>query len=1120
MFARTIKVPTNFLTSYFTMALIAVAMMRCVAFAEEKSAALSTEQTQFFEAKVRPLLAEHCFRCHGPEEVKGGLRLDSKNSILEGGESGAAVVVGKPKESLLIEAVRYESLEMPPDGRISEDNVAILTKWIEMGLPFPGSVEGPSIREIRDRFSDEDRTWWALQPVSKPKLPEITALPGLPVEQWKKNPIDSFIFKKMALEGFTPADEADRVSLLRRLALDLTGLPPSSDQVRKFVEDSSPDAYERMVDELLDSPRYGERWARHWLDLVRYADSDGYRIDNYRPNSWRYRDYVIDAFNNDKPYDRFVQEQLAGDELFPEDAQAQIATGFMRHWIYEYNNRDVKTQWYTILNDVTDTTSDVFLGLGLQCAKCHDHKFDPLLQKDYFRLRAFFEPIISREFIVASQEEQQSYAEKLKAWETATTDLRDQIEAIEAKYRSQASKDAIIKFPTDIQAILTKPEVEQTPYERQIYEIAYRQVDYEYARLETKLKGDDKETVIALRKTLSAFDDQKPDPLPTALTVEDVGAEAPPTLIPKRAKQSIAPGAPTLFNASDMSIETVAGKATTQRRTALAKWLTDPNNPLTARVMVNRLWQYHFGRGLAANASDFGKLGGPPSHPELLDWLSATFVEDGWSLKRLHRLMVTSATYRQSTKHPRFDDFQARDPANQFYWRGDTRRLDAEQIRDSILLVSGQLKQAEVIESTLEKKADNGLPDLERLRSQRIVGGEGVLTSIPRRSIFTRVMRNARDPLLDIFDLPQFFSSESSRNTTTTPVQSLMLINSPEMLRYASTFAERVWKEADQTTARIQQVYQRAYSRMPTAGEQIAAIQFLKEHEQQLAGQIHHESVVETAKRETGQIPYRDGQAILVSKDKESVAGPMRIPDDRRLDLNRWSIETYFQIRSIDAAASVRTAVSKWSGKSGESGWTFGVTGKGSRRKPQTLVVVMWGKKRDGTFGEAAVFSDQYVELNKPYFAAASIEPATVEKPGIVTFHLKDLSNDDDPMSSLKVEHDIVGGLENDQPLTIGACSATNRAVFDGLIDDVRISSNVVPVSRLLLTAESVAESTVGYWRFEAEPGVMRDSSSNQLNIQNSSETKTKKKPQDFAFTAFVDLCHAIFNSNEFLYVD
>jgi hypothetical protein len=445
--------------------------------------------------------------------------------------------------------------------------------------------------------------------------------------------------------------------------------------------------------------------------------------------------------------------------------------------------------------------------------------------------------------------------------------------------------------------------------------------------------------------------------------------------------------------------------------------------------------------------------------------------------------------------------------------------LDAEQIRDSILLVAGQLKQADAIESTSENEVGDN-PTAFPGRTRSIEGGEGVLSDVARRSIFTRMMRNARDPLLDVFDLPQFFSSESSRNTTTTPVQSLMLINSPEMFRYATSFAESIWEGASTQSDRIREVYQRAYTRLPTPRELAAASQFLKTHEQRLEEQARETLVAKVAERETGRIPYRDGQAIFVSKEKQEVAGPMHIPDDRRLDLERWSVETYFQIRSIDESAAVRTTVAKWSGNSGEPGWTFGVTGKGSRRKPQTLVVVMWGKKRDGKFGEAAIFSDQFVELNKPYFAAASIEPATDEKPGVVTFHLKDLSNDDDPMSTVQVEHEIVGGFKNNEPLTIGACGTKKRAVFDGLIDDVRISNGVVPESRLLLTAESVAASTVGYWRFESDPGVMRDSSTNALNIYDRQESQEAKKPEEFALTAFVDLCHAILNSNEFLYVD
>ncbi|EMI20182.1 protein containing DUF1549, partial [Rhodopirellula maiorica SM1] len=348
-------------------------------------------QMHFFETEVRPLLAEKCFGCHNAEKQKGDLRLDSLGHMLLGGESGASLVPGKPDESLLIEAVRYESFEMPPAGQLKAKQIAVLERWVAMGAPWPGSDPNVVLREPRDFFSEEDRSWWAFQPVVKPTVPKTSG------EEWARNEIDHFIFAQLQSHGLSPAPEADRHALVRRLYFDIIGLPPTPEQVAAFVNDPAPDAYERLVDSLLDSKGYGEHAARQWLDLVRYADSDGYRADGFRPTAWRYRDYVIQSFNDDKPYDRFTQEQIAADEMFPDDVEARAALGYLRHWVYEWNIRDAPGQWKTIQEDLTDTTADVFMGLGLQCAKCHNHKFDPLLQKDYFRLQAFFAPIMPQD---------------------------------------------------------------------------------------------------------------------------------------------------------------------------------------------------------------------------------------------------------------------------------------------------------------------------------------------------------------------------------------------------------------------------------------------------------------------------------------------------------------------------------------------------------------------------------------------------------------------------------------------------------------------------------------------------------------------------------------------------
>ncbi len=1047
---------------------------------------LAAEHLKFFEAKVRPLLLQRCISCHGEDQQKGELRLDSRAAILKGGSSGPAIEPGKPGESLLVEAIRYESYEMPPSEQLPAGDIATLVRWVEMGAPWPGGNGAVLRRGDSDKITAEDRAWWAFQPVQEPALPPIKDA------SWARNEIDRFVLARLEAEGMQPAAEADRTTLIRRLYFDLVGLPPTPEEVAAFVADESPQAYERLVNRLLDSPRYGERWARHWLDLVRYADSDGYRADHYRPSAWRYRDYVIDSFNADKPYDRFVREQLAGDELFPGDTQALIATGYLRHWIYEYNNRDARGQWETVLTDLTDTTADVFLGMGMQCARCHDHKFDPILQKDYFRLQAFLAPILPRDDQVAlGAAELQAYERELAAWETKTAEIRNKIAAIEGPYRERAAESAIEKFPGDIQAMYRKPAAERLPLEQQLCDLVERQVYFEYDRLESRMKPDHKEQVLTLRKSLAAFDKQKPT-MPAVMSASDVGAEAPPTFIPGRSQNTIAPGFLTLLDPEPAKIEAPAIPNSTGRRSALALWLTQPENPLSTRVITNRIWQYHFGQGLAANASDLGRLGEKPTHPELLDWLTARFVRDGWSFKKLHQRIVTSATYRQSSAHPQFAAQQTRDPENSLYWRAQARRLDAEQIRDALLAATGQL-------------------DLT-------TGGPGVNPDTPRRSIYTRIMRNSRDPLLDVFDLPQFFSSESARNTTTTPVQSLLLFNSAQMLRHAGKLAARAKTPAGAGLSEaVDQVWKWAYGRGPTSAEREASLAFLKEQADRIRGAKAGESeaVASAATNlQIGKVPYRDGQAVLLKPD-----GPSRrfvVPHDPHLNAADFTVEAFFQIRSIYESGSVRTIVSKWNGSGAQPGWAFGVTGRGSRRKPQTLVLQMHGMRQNGTFGEAAIFSDQHIEINKPYYAAASVSLATKDKPGVTRFYLKDISNDDEPLLTAEVAHEIVDGIANSEPLAMGGRSNPATGLFDGLLDDVRLSKGALELNQLLYSTENASDRTLGYWQFEVEPGVFRDTSAHGLDIVPGASTATIMAPEQ---RAFVDFCHAVLNSNEFLYV-
>jgi hypothetical protein len=851
-----------------------------------------------------------------------------------------------------------------------------------------------------------------------------------------------------------------------------------------------PVRYASLVDALLASPRHGERWARHWLDLVRYAESDGYRADDYRPHAWRYRDYVIRALNADKPYDRFVQEQLAGDELWPDDPEARIATGFLTHGIYEYNNRDVVGQWSNMLNDLTDTTADVFLGMGVQCARCHDHKFDPILQKDYFRLQAFFAPIrYYNESVVATPEQRAAHAQRLAAWEEKTAALREQITAIEAKYREAAEKDAVEKFPPETRAIIARPPGERTPYEQQLVELAWRQVEYEWSdkRFPARVKEPAKAQRTALLVELQKFAADKPEPLPVAPSATDIGPIAPPVTIPKKAQLGeIEPGFLTVLEEAPAKIERVNAQ-TTGRRAALARWLTQPENPLAARVIVNRVWQYHFGRGLAVNASDFGKLGEKPSHPELLDWLARWFVENGWSFKKLHRLIVTSATYQQSVANPIAETARLKDPENLLLWRGATRRLDAEQIRDAVLSMTGEIQ----------------FPD----------GGPGADPSKTVRTIYNKVIRNTRDPVLDVFDSPEGFASTSLRNITTTPTQSLLMINSGWSLERAAAFAERLRKESSSDEDKlVADAFRLAFNREPGKAERDGARAFLNRQ----SGLIVNETpAAEPAPFASEKMQFRDGRAALLvpgsTQERLIVAGDGAFP---RGD---FTIEACITLRSIYDSGAVRTIVAQWDGKKGHPGWSLGVTGRGSRHKPQTLVLQLCGDKPwRPTDPIEPIFSGLHIEMGRPYFVAVAVDLDDATEKGI-TFYAKDLSNDDEQMQSVRVTHSVVSGLANDAPLTIGGPPTGSGNLFDGLIDDVRLSNVALPAEQLHFTTAAVGEPTVGWWKFEPDPGPYADSGGRALAIAAPQPAGPREDPRQLTL---VDFCHVLLNSNEFLYVD
>ncbi len=868
---------------------------------------------------------------------------------------------------------------------------------------------------------------------------------------------------------------------------DVIGLPPAAEEVRRFVSDPAPDAYEKVVDVLLRHPGYGEKWGRHWLDLVRFAESDGFKLDEFRPTAWRYRDYVIRSFNEDKPYNRFLMEQIAADELWPENPEALVATGYLRQTIYEYNQRDVATQWAGLINDLTDVTSDAFLGLGLQCARCHDHKFDPISQKDYFRFRAFFAPLSQRDDVpLTPPQKLAEYRRKLAQWEEMTAAIRTQIAELEQPVRDRTARGVIEKFPKEIQAIMAKPAAERTPLERQINDLAYNQVTYEFKRLDGKFKGASKEKLDALHQALAKFDEFKPDPPPTTQLVSDIGPIAPLNAIPKRgAREDIPPGFLSLLDPAPATIlPMLASPATTGRRAALARWLAQPDNRFTSRVMVNRIWQRLFGQGIVATPSDFGHLGEQPTHPELLDWLAGYFVEHEWSVKSLQRLILTSAAYRQSALTPPTEIARTKDPENRLLWRMNVRRLEAEQIRDSMLAASGELDPS--------------------------TGGPSVDPSKPRRTVYTKWLRNSRDPLLEVFDPPDAYTSTPQRNVTTTPSQALLLINGQYTLQRAQTLATRIAKSTTHDTpAAATAAYRFALGREPSSLELPKAVAFLQAQAQRIAA-----SKVKAAAAAMEPMPRRTGSRAALLQPTGAQTR-LQVADNPLMPSYDFTIEAYVVLRSVDEGATIRTIVSRWDGRKDQPGWSLGVTGLKPGGKPQSLVLELIGDPaEDGAGGYDVISSNLRLELDTPYYVAVSLRIGDTSETG-VTFYRKELTAGA-ALATARVPHKVTANHQSNLPLVIGAREPERAVVWDGLVDDLRLSRAALKPEQLLVNREAVGEDTVGYWLFE-EPGFFKDTSPHSHSIRSDIAPAGQL---DAKSAALVDFCHLLFNANEFLYLD
>jgi hypothetical protein len=667
-----------------------------------------------------------------------------------------------------------------------------------------------------------------------------------------RNPIDAFVLANLEKRGLTFSPPADRRTLIRRIYFDLIGLPPTPEEIDAFLNDLAPNAYEKLVERLLESPRFGERQAVAWLDLVRFAESDGFKADDPRPNAWRYRDYVIRSFNADKPYNRFVQEQLAGDELFPGDSDALIATGYLRHFPDEYNAVNCEQRRQEILNDITDTTASAFLGLTMGCAKCHDHKYDPILQSDYYRFQAHFAAFWPVDEPILNREERQRYEKRLQDWEAQTAELRHRIDELEKPYRDKAEKKERQRFVSEYSSIVDIPMEKRTPLQKQLGAMVEKQVFGRSTKDVGKvMKGAAKEQWDGMMKRMAELEREKPPEPPLAMACTDVGREAPPTHLLRRGDwrkpdEVVQPGFPesvALKWPADKSYTTNTAHST-GRRAQLAAWITDQDNPLTARVIVNRIWQTHFGRGILGTPSDFGVQGERPTHPELLDWLARELVRNNWSLKAIHRLIVLSAAYQQNAESEASAITVSVDPENRLLWHYPRRRLDAEALRDSLLAVSGQLSPAEGGPSIYPE-----LPE-EMKKSAKNWPVSATAAERNRRSVYIAVRRNLRYPMLAMFDAPDNNETCARRYVTTTAPQALMLLNDKIVVDIARQFAQRIEREAGDDPAKlVDRAFELALARKPDAAEASSMRGFLQEqtafHREKGAKDALYEAVVD-----------------------------------------------------------------------------------------------------------------------------------------------------------------------------------------------------------------------------------------------------------------------------------
>jgi hypothetical protein len=879
-------------------------------------AVISAADLEFFESKIRPLLIEHCYECHSGTELNGGLSVESRVSLLRGGETGPTIALGaNAPESLLLKAIEYKSehLQMPPSGRLTDQQIGLLRDWVMRGAPDPRvapETDGSQSKPIAGLSLEQGKQFWSFKPLGKSLPPSVDDI------AWVQTPVDHFVRDKLDEHSLIPADYADRITLIRRVTLGLTGLPPSPEEVAEFEHNDSPTAYEDLVERLLASPQYGVRWGRHWLDVARYADSNGLDENIAFGNAWRYRDYVIKSFNEDKSFREFLIEQIAGDLVPYSNEETKTATGFLALGARVLAEPDVEKLFMDTIDEQLDTVGKVFMGMSIGCARCHDHKFDPLTQHDYYALAAIFKGTRSfaderygaikfwyeHEFAIAEDTERLKAVEAdiAAAKQAAASYKAEAYEGIRKSSRAKAAEYLVAAAHIPLGSTLGVVESVALPLElhprilhycrihlenqknsdffREWHELAgdtdairlhysqlFSEVDAAWAQaqaatppsqtlsdhrleqarlarldgagflaippqpehaLDPVSLGKYYELMEVARKLESGAQDRR-----AAMGVNE--SVAVPTLpIHIRGShlnlgQSVERGFPKVMQWSDVSPifpDNASG------RWELANWLTDTSHPLTARVIVNRVWAWHFGRGLVASTENFGVQGERPTHPELLDWLARRFIASGWSIKELHRLILLSSTYRMASVHKNVNQYSNLDPENRLLWKFPIRRLDAEQSRDAVLATCGRL------DLRLNGKS---VP----LRNRQFVFDH---TSIDhtkydslRRATYLPIIRNNLYTWLEQFDYPDPTMPTGSRNQTTVAPQSLLLMNNPLVMDSAEMLADRILTQFSDNTIRLDQIFRVLLGRPPSESESESCLRYL-----QRAGEVEDHSII------------------------------------------------------------------------------------------------------------------------------------------------------------------------------------------------------------------------------------------------------------------------------------